>query len=183
MRLSKLGKHGKIVLWTSAAAVLMFGFSWIMVPLYDVFCQVVGIDRPASRNPVSGYGIPIDESRLVTVQLTTTLNGSVEPGSLDFSVPQELTMMQLNPGVMQRVDYYVKNNTDQPIKVQAIPSVTPGLAGGYLQKTECFCFNSQALKPGESMPLPMQFFLDPELPSNIHTVTLSYTLFDITNNG
>ena len=84
---------------------------------------------------------------------------------------------------MRRVDFYAKNLSNHTITAQAVPSVTPGQAAVYLKKTECFCFTQQTLKPGEEIDMPVIFHIDRDLPANIHTITLSYTMFDTASIG
>jgi cytochrome c oxidase assembly protein subunit 11 len=118
-------------------------------------------------------GGQVDKSRSVEVQFLATRNAK-----LPWDFYPKLKSVTLHPGENKKIEYVAKNNSDHTMTVQAIPSVTPGLAANYLRKTECFCFNQQTLKSGQSMDMPLIFHLDPELPSEYHTVTLSYTLFD-----
>ena len=97
----------------------------------------------------------------------------------EFRAPVE--SVRVHPGESKRVAFHARNGTDRDMVAQAIPSVTPTSAAKYLQKTECFCFNRQPLQAGETAEMPVVFFVDPELPAAITTITLSYTLFDVTD--
>ncbi len=90
-----------------------------------------------------------------------------------------VSKVQVHPGALTQVSFEVVNPTSQAMVGQAVPSVAPGKAAAYLHKTECFCFNQQPLAAGERQQLGLLFYVDPELPAGIHTLTLSYTLFDI----
>lgn len=85
----------------------------------------------------------------------------------------------MHPGIDNKVTYYARNNTNHVMTVQAIPSITPGQAAKHLHKVQCFCFESQTLKPGQSMDMPIIFHFDNQLPKNMHEVTMSYTLFQV----
>lgn len=89
----------------------------------------------------------------------------------------------MHPGEIVKLAFYAENKTDYTMTVQAIPSVTPGIAAKYLKKTECFCFTQQTLNGHEAMNMPLLFHLDTDLPKNVNTVTLSYTLFDVTGRS
>jgi len=89
--------------------------------------------------------------------------------------------MKVNPGQMNEVVFMVRNTTEQAMIAQAVPSVSPSEGASYFHKTECFCFNAQPLAAGEEARLPLRFYVDPALPSTLHTLTLSYTLFDVSN--
>jgi len=160
-----------------AGAIAMFGFGYLMVPLYDVLCNALGINGKTGTQ-VTASVVPIDKSRTITVQFIATNNKNLpwKFYPLDKSV-------KLHPGESKRIAYFAENVSGKTMTVQAIPSVTPGLAANYLKKTECFCFNQQTLKNKETMDMPLIFHLDRDLPKNIRTVTLSYTLFDVTKNA
>ena len=95
----------------------------------------------------------------------------------------KIRKIKVHPGEIVKLEFYAENKTDNPMTVQAIPSVTPGIAAKYLKKTECFCFTQQTLNGHEAMNMPLLFHLDTDLPVQVNTVTLSYTLFDVTGRG
>jgi cytochrome c oxidase assembly protein subunit 11 len=78
---------------------------------------------------------------------------------------------------VNEINYYAMNNTDNPVTGQAVPSLAPGLAAKYFNKTECFCFTRQSLGPREGKEMPLRFVVDPALPENVRTVSLSYTFY------
>ena len=155
--------------------IAMFGFGFALVPIYNVMCNVLGINGKPDLNKATNTS-HIDSSRTITVQFLATNNANLawefKPSTLNIT---------LHPGENRRVTYFAKNLTHQTMTVQAIPSVTPSLAAKYLKKTECFCFNQQTLRAGEAMDMPIIFHLDNALPQTIHTITLSYTLFAVKN--
>lgn len=154
----------------------MFGFGFAMVPLYDMFCEVTGINGKTSGDVAEVNAAGVDESRTITVQFLATNNEQ-----LPWIFKPNQFSLKMHPGEMKRTSYYAKNLTDKTMVVQAIPSVSPGLAAKYLRKTECFCFTQQSLKGGEEMDMPLLFHVDPDLPEDIQTITLSYTMFDAAN--
>ncbi len=152
-------------------AVLMFGFAFALVPLYDIFCDVTGINGKTS-DVAAPHSQQIDFSRVVTVEFIAYTN----PGlSWDFS--PEVSKLTVHPGETYTINYLAINNEMFDAVGQAVPSVTPGLAAQYLNKVECFCFNRQPLEAGMQAKLPLIFYVDPKLPTDISTLTLSYTMF------
>ena len=168
----------RLTLKLAVAAVGMFVFAiFIMPPLYDVFCEITGIGGKTKGQYQAGE-LAIDTGREVKVQFIATNNGSMP---WQFS-PVEYEV-KVNPGASTAIEYYAKNTTDQDMVAQAIPSVSPTNAAEFFHKTECFCFNRQPLKAGEEAKLGLVFIIDPELPSSVNTITLSYTLFDVTERA
>lgn len=153
----------------------MFGFGFALVPLYDALCDALGIN---GRMPLVAAEtlaeVPVDESRLVTVEFVTTVNAR-----LPWRFEPEVQRMQVHPGQLYTVSFVVENGGEADAVGQAVPNVAPWNAARHLRKTECFCFNNQPLPTGEAQVMPMRFLLDPALPSDIDTVTLSYTFFDV----
>ena len=164
----------KMVLRLFLFSLSMFGFGYALVPLYNVMCQQLGLNGKTLGQQKAYVGA-IDTTRTITVEFIAT-NNSQLPWSF-FPATHEI---KLHPGEMKRIAFFARNNTDQAMTVQAIPSVSPGLVARYLKKTECFCFIQQTLNAGEGRDMPLIFHLDPEIPSYIERLTLSYTLFDIT---
>ena len=147
-----------------------------MVPLYDLFCEITGLNGktggpytfdPAATEP--------DKSRLVKVNFITNTNGGMV-----WEFWPEKGGVRVHPGELKEVNFYVKNTTDKVMMGQAIPSLVPITATQYFHKTECFCFNQQILQPGEELAMPMRFIVDRDLPKNVQSINLSYALFDIT---
>jgi cytochrome c oxidase assembly protein subunit 11 len=99
------------------------------------------------------------------------------PG-VDLELTPEQFSMRVNPGDVIHTNYVVKNNSKEVFVGQAVPSVTPAIAAPFFQKIECFCFSQQTFQPGESRTMPVVFVVNPEMSSQLGTVTLSYTFFE-----
>lgn len=155
-----------------SAASFVFAFS--LVPLYRIACEkVFGIkleQGPAGEAQVAG--LQVDESRTVTIEFDATVNSKLP---WEFK-PTQLTM-QVHPGKMYEMNYIARNIADHAIVGNAAPSVAPSTASTYFNKTECFCFTEQLLAAGEERLMPVRFIVDPALPGNVQTLTLSYTFF------
>ena len=152
---------------------VMFGFGFALVPLYDVFCDITGLNGKTANEKAEYAAAPVvDKDRLVTVQFISNLNEQMpwEFKPMTYSV-------KVHPGVPTKIDYLVRNKTNRAIVGQAVPSVAPGLAAAYFQKTECFCFTEQKLEAGEERTMPVVFIVDSSLPKNLNELTLSYTFF------
>ncbi len=154
------------------AVVGMFGFGFALVPLYDVFCDITGLNGKTGEQYVSDVPVQIDTSREIKVEFLANVNDGMpwEFKPLTYSV-------KVHPGEASRIEYVARNKTDRDIVGQAIPSVSPGQAASYFQKTECFCFTEQVLKAGEEKIMPVVFMIDPSIDEDVHEVTLSYTFF------
>lgn len=155
----------------------MFGFGFAMVPLYDVFCDITGLNGKTSNVAASYKGVTIDTERTITVQfLTRTAKG------IPWRFEPMINEVKVHPGERKIVKFYAKNESVSDIVGQAVPSVSPGRAAIYFQKIECFCFNNQPLKASEDVEMGLQFYVDLDLPDDVSTITLSYTLYDITSS-
>lgn len=165
----------KTVFQLGVLAVLMFVFAlWVMPPLYVLFCEVTGLNGKTD-GPYTAVEAQVDTSRSVKVQFVATNNES-----MPWEFRPTNHEIKVHPGEATTITYYAKNPTDKAMWAQAIPSLVPYNAANYFHKTECFCFNQQELAPGEEAQLALQFIVDQDLPSQVNTITLSYTLFDIT---
>jgi len=156
-------------------AVAMFAFAmWVMPPLYTLFCDITGINGK-TKGQYTAVEASVDTSRVVTVQFVGTKNENMpwEFKPKDFS-------LQVHPGQAVVTDFIAHNPTANIMVGQAVPSLVPHNATDYFHKTECFCFNQQALGPGETANLGLQFIVDQEMPKAVNTIILSYTLFDVT---
>lgn len=153
----------------------MFCFAFALVPLYDVFCKVTGLNGKTSNEAAVYTATDIDETRTITVDFITRTNSG-----MPWEFTAQTRKIDVHPGQMNEVAFYVRNPTSRDIIAQAVPSVSPGTAALYLNKTECFCFQHQPLKAGEEALMPMVFYVDPQLPKDITFFTLQYTLYDIT---
>ncbi|MDT0595131.1 cytochrome c oxidase assembly protein [Glaciecola petra] len=170
--------HSKTVGKILLAVVGMFGFGFALVPLYDVFCDITGINGKTSNEAAVYEAVEVDTSRMITVDFITRTNSGM-PWEFEAQTQQ----VKVHPGKMSEVAFYVRNPTKRDIIAQAVPSVSPGTASLYMNKTECFCFQHQPLKAGEEAIMPMVFYIDPQLPEDITFFTLQYTLYDITESA
>lgn len=171
-------KHTKLILILVATVLGMFGFGFALVPIYNSLCKTLGINGKTNTQAVS-YDVSkahVDKSREILVEFVATNNSGIP-----WAFYPKIKKIRVHPGDIAKLSFYAENKTDKKMIVQAIPSVTPGLAAKYLKKTECFCFTQQTLGGHEAMDMPLLFHIDPALPKNIKTVTLSYTLFDVTS--
>ncbi|MGQ8366472.1 cytochrome c oxidase assembly protein [Glaciecola sp. 1036] len=167
--------HAKTVGKLVFVVVAMFGFGFALVPLYEVFCELTGINGKTSDTAAVYEPIEIDKTRTITVDFITRTNTG-----MPWEFKAVTKRVEINPGELSEVAFYVRNPASRDIIAQAIPSVSPGQAALYVNKTECFCFRHQPLKSGEEAVMPMVFYIDPQLPEDINYFTLQYTLYDIT---
>lgn len=157
--------------------VVMFSFVFVvMVPLYNVLCDALGINGKTSGERYQSTQVRVDESRVVTVQFIATNNEG-----MPWSFKPERTMMKVHPGAINDTVFLAHNPMPGDMVAQAVPSISPARAAEYFHKTECFCFNQQPLEGQQGAEMPLQFIVDQELPKDIGTITLSYTLFDVTD--
>jgi cytochrome c oxidase assembly protein subunit 11 len=158
-------------------AVAMFAFVFVvMVPLYNVLCDALGINGKTSGAAYTAVQSGVDESREITIQFVATNNAGMP---WEFRPTQ--TVMRVNPGAANDTVFFARNPLPDAMIAQAIPSVSPSRAAEYFHKTECFCFNWQPLDGRSATEMPLQFIIDRDLPADIRTITLSYTLFDVTD--
>lgn len=158
--------------------VAMFGFGFALVPLYDMFCDITGLNGKTNSEAFVPAAELIDTSREVTVQFVSTNNAS-----MPWEFRPEVFKLKVHPGAEVETTFYARNPTSGEMIAQAIPSVSPSRAATYFHKTECFCFNQQLLSGGADVDMPLKFIVDRDLPDDVNTITLSYTLFDVTETG
>jgi cytochrome c oxidase assembly protein subunit 11 len=151
--------------------VVMFGFGFALVPFYEKICQVTGIRDLARPDEVANT--QVDATRTVRLEFDSNLR------NLPWEFRALEVVKQVHPGEVGQVVYEVVNRTDRPIVGQAIPSYGPARAGQYFRKLDCFCFSQQRLEPGERRQMQVVFVLDPHMPSDLNTITLSYTFFEV----
>lgn len=169
-------KQNKTLIIKLMAIVLgMFGFGFALVPLYDVFCDLTGLNGKTSNTAAVYESVAIDETRLVTVEFITRTNTG-----MPWQFEVETQQVKVHPGEMNQVNFTAKNPASRAIIGQAVPSVSPGTAALYLNKTECFCFEQQILQAGEKITMPMRFYVDPQIPKDMTYFTVQYTLYDVT---
>lgn len=168
MRKNKLLRNMLVAIFGMAA------FSFILVPLYDVFCTATGLNGKLDLSIAAAASKEVDLSRSITVEFVVSQNRQ-----MPWEFKPKHHAMVLHPGQLATTAYFARNTTNHTMYAQAIPSITPAIARKYFKKVECFCFNKQKLGPGESAHLGLRFYLDPAIPKDIQRVTLAYTIFDI----
>ena len=160
-------------------SLAMFGFGYALVPMYKVLCEVTGINVVTSKNDYGTRAVnavskntQVDESRSVTVEFDSNTRGP-------FRFRAVKNSMQVHPGEVVQVVYEVVNTQSRAVSAQAIPSYAPQQAAAFFKKMECFCFKQQTLEANEARQMPVSFFIDPALPKEVKTITLSYTFFEL----
>jgi cytochrome c oxidase assembly protein subunit 11 len=163
-------------------AAVMFGFGYALVPMYRAICEALGINvltlseqRIATGNWSGKREVAntqVDTSRLVTVEFDANVRGP-----WDFKPAQR--SVQVHPGALTTVMYEFTNIQNRTMAAQAIPSYAPRQSAAHFNKLECFCFNEYTLAPGEKKQWPVAFVIDPKLPKDVTTITLSYTFFEV----
>lgn len=172
--------HRKIFIIGGIVVAIMFGFCFAMVPIYNMLCKATGINTSVLDEGLitpsgDASNKDIDFTRELTVQFVATNHMG-----MPWEFHPNVVSVRVHPGESKKVTFFAKNNTEKDMISQAIPSMTPSEAVSHFHKIECFCFNKQPLKAGESKNMPLVFQLDKKIPKNVHVITLSYTLFDIT---
>ncbi|MDH5648522.1 MAG: cytochrome c oxidase assembly protein [Gammaproteobacteria bacterium] len=158
----------------ATVALLMFGFGYALVPLYDLICDVTGLNGKTGRTDVaSAEAQNVDATRRVKVEFT----GHTDSG-LPWDFRPLVKKMEVTPGKLTLVKYYARNTGAEAITGQAVPSVAPNKAATYFKKVECFCFSEQTLQPGEEKEMPVRFIVDARLAQEVDTITLSYAFFN-----
>ena len=177
----KLGKkNNRLALTLLLVAVAMFGFGYALVPIYDVLCEWKWIerDRPDDIKKVPETAYKVDMNREINVEFMTTLNESTP-----MVFRAEKKQLKVHPGEYHTVNFYAENKTDKVMLARAIASFSPAVTSSYFEKTQCFCFSEQTFKAKEAKTMPMRFVINPELPEQYKTITLSYTFFDNTERS
>jgi cytochrome c oxidase assembly protein subunit 11 len=155
-------------------AVVMFGFGFAMIPFYNKICEVTGLrDIDVADMLVNTQ---VDASRNVRIELDANLS------KLPWRFRPLTPIVTVHPGELTQVVYEIENISDRPLTGQAIPSYGPRRAGEYFKKLECFCFTKQSFEPHEKRQMPVVFVVDPKLPADVATITLSYTFFEVEGN-
>ncbi|WP_153101764.1 cytochrome c oxidase assembly protein [Paraburkholderia hayleyella] len=155
-------------------AFLMFGFGFALVPMYRAICQITGINNLVQRDATAreAKNTQVDTSRTISIEFDANAHGP-----LGFK-PEQFSL-NVHPGEVATVMYQVTNKQDRTIQAQAIPSYAPKQATEFFKKIECFCFTQQTLAANETKHMPVVFVVDPKLPKDVKTITLSYTFFEL----
>jgi len=160
-------------------AIAMFGFGYVMVPIYDALCDITGLNGKTGEISQSEAETKrVDVDRLVTVEFDTNVNPA-----LPWKFKAAEYKMKVHPGEIAEAVFIVENESDRSVIGQAVPSVAPAQASLFFNKTECFCFTKQILEPGERKEIIVRFVVDTELPKKISTMTLSYTFFRVPDSN
>ena len=171
-------KNAKLVRILVFVVLGMFGFGYALVPLYDVLCDITGLNGKVESSAIKEVGYEVDKSREITVEFMTALN---ETTPMVFR--SEVKKIKVHPGEYYTVNFYAENKTDKVMIARAIPSISPGLVAEFFKKTECFCFSEQTFKAREGRTMPVRFVVNPEIPKEYKTITLAYTFFDNTETS
>jgi cytochrome c oxidase assembly protein subunit 11 len=154
------------------AALAMFAFGFALVPLYDIFCEVTGIRSPIEANDASMITEQPELSRIVTLEMLASTN---QGAPWEFS--PVFDSLDVHTGLMQDIEYTALNLSNAQIIGVATPDIRPADAAKYFRKVECFCFNEQEFAANEERNMAVRFYIEPDLPAHINTITLAYTLF------
>jgi cytochrome c oxidase assembly protein subunit 11 len=171
-------ENRKMMAKLAVVAAGMFGFGYALGPLYKHICELTGINILAlGEKQVPGQSTAkansqIDYSRTITVEFDANAHGP-------WKFKPALASVQVHPGQLATVMYEFQNVQDRTMSAQAIPSYAPRNAAAHFNKLECFCFNQYTLAPGEKKQWPVAFVIDPKLPKDVTTITLSYTFFEV----
>ena len=166
----------------AVVAALMFGFGYALVPMYRAICDALGINvlSVSERRVAQGWlgssqakgNSQVDTTRTITVEFDANARGP-------WSFKPAVSSLQVHPGELATVTYHFRNEQNRTMAAQAIPSYAPRQASAHFNKLECFCFNEYTLAPGEQKEWPVVFVIDPKLPRDVTTITLSYTFFEV----
>jgi cytochrome c oxidase assembly protein subunit 11 len=160
-----------LLLKLGVVVVAMFGFGYALVPFYEKICEVTGLRNIDAADTVTNT--QVDTTRSVRIEFDTNVR----------NMPWTFRALQLatdiHPGAVTQVMFEVVNTTDHAVTGQAIPSYGPRQAAQYFRKLDCFCFSKQTLAAGEKRDMPVVFVVDPKLPKDVPTITLSYTFFEV----
>ncbi len=185
MTVSLRTDNGRMLRKLLVVAVLMFGFGYALVPMYRAICEALGInvlalnEQRVSNGTWSGrasatgaQNTQIDTTRSITIEFDANARGP-----WDFK--PAVRSVQVHPGALTTVMYEFQNMQNRTMAAQAIPSYAPRQSSAHFNKLECFCFNEYTLAPGEKKSWPVTFVIDPKLPRDVTTITLSYTFFEV----
>jgi cytochrome c oxidase assembly protein subunit 11 len=169
----------KMVSKLAVIAAGMFGFGYALVPIYKAICEATGLNVLAlAEREIPGVqkklppNTQVDTSRTITVEFDTNVRGPWDFKPLTRS-------LEVHPGQLTTVMYEFRNVQNRTMSAQAIPSYAPKQATAHFNKLECFCFTQYTLAPGEKKEWPVAFVIDPKLPKDVKTITLSYTFFEV----
>ncbi len=152
-------------------SLLMFGFGYLLVPIYEKICDVTGLNQIVKADDIENT--QIDNSRIITVEFDSNSRGKF------WHLKAMEAKKKVHPGELVKVVYELHNPSLNSVIGQAIPSYGPSYASQYVKKIDCFCFKQQDILAGQTRRLPVMFVIDPSIPDDVHTITLSFTMFEV----
>jgi len=176
MTMDNQQQNSKLVKKLLFVVVAMFGFGFAMVPLYDVLCKVTGLNGKTSNVAAVVVDTSIDKERTLKIQFVASISRG-----MPWEFRPDVHELLIHPGELYKTTFYAHNLSSNEITGQAIPSIAPGQAAIYMNKTECFCFSQQVLKAHEEVEMPLVFFIDKDIPEDVKTLTLSYSMFNVSD--
>lgn len=156
--------------------VLMFGFAFALVPLYNVLCDLTGFNGKSStlieatKTAERSFSIDL-ERKIKTAFITNVARG------LPMVFYPENNILEIVPGKVYQMNFVAENRSDNTIIGQAIPSVSPPQAAIHFRKMECFCFQKQQFAPKEKITMPVRFIVDPAMDKAVENISLAYTFY------
>jgi cytochrome c oxidase assembly protein subunit 11 len=175
MEASVRADNRRMLIRLALIAAAMFGFGYALVPFYYAICRAWNVGSLEQAD--EAVNTQVDATRTLTIEFDANARG------LPWRFKPVVNHVEVHPGQVATVEYEVVNERDTPVTGQAIPSYGPEYAGEYFKKIECFCFSQQTLGPGERRLMPVVFVVDPKLPKDVHTISLSYTFFEVAGRG
>ena len=158
-------------------ALAMFGFGFALVPFYEKICEVTGMRNLFQADEVVVKNTQVDTTRSVTIEFDSNVQ------RLAWTFKPVDRHVAVHPGAVTQVMYEVKNTLERPVTGQAIPGYAPAAAAKYFKKLDCFCFTQLTLAAGETRLMPVVFVIDPDMPKDVNTLTLSYTFFEVSGTA
>jgi cytochrome c oxidase assembly protein subunit 11 len=171
-------ENRKMVGKLAVVAAGMFAFGYALIPIYKHICELTGInilalgEKQVPGGSTASANTQVDRTRTITVEFDANARGP-------WMFKPAQASIQVHPGELATVMYEFQNVQDHRMAAQAIPSYAPRQASAHFNKLECFCFNQYTLEPGEKKQWPVAFVIDPKLPKDVKTITLSYTFFEV----
>ena len=171
-----MDKNTKTLLSVLAVVAVMIGVAFASVPLYDIFCKVTGLGGTTQVSAAAP-----DEGEILDRDVTIRFTGDTNR-DLNWSFKPEKNTVTLKVGQQALINFKAKNPSANATVGTAVYNVTPLKAGKYFKKTQCFCFDEQVLTPGQTMNMPVMFYIDPKIADDrnmddVKSITLSYSFF------
>ena len=171
MNAAQMSDNRTLLIKLGVVVLAMFAFGFALVPFYEKICEATGLRNIDQADPIRNT--QIDVGRTIRIELDSNVR------KLPWQFRPLETIIGVHPGEVRQVMFEVVNTSDHTLTGQAIPSYGPREAGQYFIKLDCFCFSRQTLQPGERRQMPVMFVVDPALPADVATITLSYTFFEV----